>query len=128
MIKEKTGQWIDIMQEKPKEGQSCWYWFEVFKKVYAGKYSKVDETPLIGDMFYDPKGYLTDDVTWWMPKEDGDDEKPVPPSDALRSKCHYHPLELEEGEDDDEWMGMVRKSGRCDRVAGKIKRKKPLER
>ena len=119
--------WIRIDARKPVEGQECWYWFEVHKQVYLGKYSRVEYPGtggLKGDQFYDNGGFLTDDVTYWMPKIKGDEDKPVPPTDFQRSGCLFHPLEIDDEEEEEDWSGMIRKSGRCDRFPSKTQKKK----
>lgn len=65
--------WIHIKDQKPQEEQDVFYFFEVLG-VYKGKYQKVnyyeghdDIEPCWGDCFYGKSGFLTDDVTHWMP-------------------------------------------------------------
>jgi len=78
--------WLRIDEQKPEKKQKVWYWFEVFKKYYEGFYNS-DEYKQ--DIFYGDCGFLTGDVTYWMPREDGD-KKPKPPTIAQRKKCLYH--------------------------------------
>lgn len=44
--------WLRIDEKKPKIGSICWYWFEVFQKVYAGKYKKNKEKRIIDPYHY----------------------------------------------------------------------------
>ena len=70
--------WIHIRDQEPKEGQSVIYFFE-HVGVHRGKYKEVDYgedfgtdengNTYKGNMFYSEKGFLTDDVTHWMPDE-----------------------------------------------------------
>lgn len=65
--------WIHINDQKPEDGQNVFYFFDVFG-VYKGKYQKSnyyvghdDIESCWCDCFYGKKGFLTDDVTHWMP-------------------------------------------------------------
>lgn len=82
--------WIRIDEKLPEEGQKVFYYFEVFKQVYDGFYTKDKEMGF--NVFHGDHGFLGDDVTYWMPRNDGDQE-PNPPSEEERRKCLYHPLE-----------------------------------
>jgi hypothetical protein len=42
------------------------------------------------DIFYGSCGWLTGDVTYWLPRKDWDRE-PMAPTIAQRKKCLYHP-------------------------------------
>ena len=87
--------WIHIKDQRPEDGQDVFYFFEVLG-VYKGKYSRTEypkelfeegTEPVYGDTFYGEKGWLTDDVTHWMPLNrvtaEMDDYLPAPPEDYL---------------------------------------------
>lgn len=69
--------WKDINQEQPEDGQEVWYYFDIFDRVYEGEYCHVREDGW-DHMFFGDHGFLTDDVTYWMPRNKGDEmpEKP----------------------------------------------------
>jgi hypothetical protein len=48
------------------------------------------------DCFHDDGGFLTDDVTYWMPASDGEELPPVP-SDEEKAKDLYHAEEALKG-------------------------------
>lgn len=85
--------WIHITDRKPEDEQDVFYFFEVLG-VYKGKYCKSnyyegydDIEPCWGDTFYGKKGFLTDDVTHWMPApidEEWDGVFPDVPEDYVR--------------------------------------------
>lgn len=52
-------EWISVKQRMPDEGQSVLYYFDVVG-VHSGKYGG-------DDVFYGASGFLTGDVTHWMP-------------------------------------------------------------
>lgn len=79
--------WLRIDQEKPEQKQLVYYWFGFFDEVYAGKYKECDEM----DCFFDKGGFLCGDITYWMPREEGD-KMPEPPSAKEKETCLYHPL------------------------------------
>ena len=79
--------WNRIDKVKPESEQKVWYWFEIFTQTYGGFY-KTDRYEQ--DVFYGDCGWLTGDVTYWMPRSDGD-EKPKLPTMAQRKKCLYNP-------------------------------------
>ena len=54
--------WRKVEDELPKDGQKVIYYFEV-TGINIGKYKKDKE----GDIFYGRSGFLTNDVTHWMP-------------------------------------------------------------
>lgn len=92
--------WLRIDEQKPEEEQEVFYWFGAFDKVYAGKFvteviDDVGPTPFEIDYFYDEGGFLGDDVTYWMPRNEGD---PLPehPSKELKKQCRYHPVYVSE--------------------------------
>ena len=68
--------WISMEDRKPEEGQAVWYYFEVVG-VHPGRYYKTDD----GDTFVGVRGFLTDDVTHWMPLV-----HPLPPGAAREEK------------------------------------------
>jgi hypothetical protein len=95
-------QWLRIDEQKPKDAQLVFYYFGVFDKVYKGMYSSEvfnlpdeDETTITCniDYFGGRSGFLGDDVTYWMPREDGDNY-PEPPTSLQKSQCLYHPIPL----------------------------------
>ena len=64
--------WRRIDNELPKRDQLVWYYFEV-TGVSAGFYRRNK----YGDTFSGEHGFLTNDVTHWMPI---DEYKPKPPN------------------------------------------------
>lgn len=78
--------WLEINKEKPDEEQKVIYFFE-HTGVNRGKYKTIEYSDIFGkdedgnnykgDMFYSEKGFLTDDVTHWMP--DNGQNLPSPP-------------------------------------------------
>lgn len=95
--------WIRIDEQKPMEGQEVFYWFEPFEEIYKGKFfmdnyeGRLDWNPNKpgGDIFADKGGWLTDDVTYWMPYNNGD-KFPDPPTIEQRKKCLYHGRHINE--------------------------------
>ena len=85
-------EWISIIDEQPQKEQDVFYFFEMLG-VYKGKYKPVnyyegmeDVDPIYGDCFYSVKGFLTDDVTHWMPApsdEEWDGNLPDVPDDYV---------------------------------------------
>lgn len=81
-----TREWKDITQEKPTNCQEVFYYFDAFKKVYAGYYELIDNSELykepkgtyMSDCFYGKSGFLSGDVQYWMPRESGDIAPEVP--------------------------------------------------
>lgn len=82
--------WIKIKDQVPTEGQAVIYFFH-YVGVHRGKYEEVDYGEEVfgldkngetykGDCFYSDKGFLTDDVTHWMP--DTGQELPERPKDT----------------------------------------------
>ena len=99
-------EWIDIRDKEPEDGQMVYYWFGFFNKVYTGFYEKYreDDYPegIYSNIFFSDKGFLTDDITWWMPREElpeGVDLYPTGPTDEQKRNCKYH--SFKEGEDED---------------------------
>lgn len=127
-MKGGTMEWLDIQKDRPEDGQRCWYWFEVSGRVFDGVHTMVDYPghEARSDRFSGKGGFLTDEVTWWMPFVEGA-ECPKPPSIIRRGMCHYHPYESDDDSDDDGWGGHMRKAGRCGRIGERIPRKKSLE-
>jgi len=76
--------WINIKNKKPEEEQNVWYYFDFFKRVYPGKFTREDmsylydkpEGTYVSDIFYGESGYLSGDVDWWMPRKEGE-EMPI---------------------------------------------------
>jgi len=78
--------WIKITDKTPAEGQAVIYYFDMCG-TYRGKYTEIeypaecglDENghTFKGHQFYGDKGFLTDDVTHWMP-DDGQELKLLP--------------------------------------------------
>jgi hypothetical protein len=59
--------WIKCSDRMPKEGQRVIYYFH-YVGVHAGNYTRtVDEDGVVSHVFYGPSGFLSDDVTHWMP-------------------------------------------------------------
>jgi len=65
--------WIPIETQLPAEGQRVIYWFE-HTGVDRGWFTMTEWGPC----FYGRGGWLTDDVTHWMP-DDGRGRPPKPP-------------------------------------------------
>ena len=60
--------WIKIEDKIPDEGQKVIYYFE-HTGISIGKFTK-DKDNIgfpFGNIFYGKSGFLTDDVTHWMP-------------------------------------------------------------
>jgi hypothetical protein len=77
--------WIEITNKKPKHKQPVFYYFK-YTGVHAGYYKETEipeeafnQKGIFMDCFYGDSGFLCDDVTHWMPREEGDKlpEKPV---------------------------------------------------
>ena len=73
--------WIEMKEKKPVDGQKVWSYFEITginKSVYYRADSGVNingEREPLGfemDCFDDESGFLCDDVTHWMPYNEGD--------------------------------------------------------
>lgn len=69
------GEWISIKEKAPIDGQRVIYYFEPLG-MFLGKYAtcKGSDAEYGTHCFYSEHGYLTDDVTHWMPL-------PEPPKD-----------------------------------------------
>jgi hypothetical protein len=93
-----TSKWISIEDQKPEEGQPVYYYFGVFDSVYDGYYKSYSDEyypqGISSDIFYSALGFLTDDVTWWMLREElpeGVSFFPAHPTDEQKAQCKYHP-------------------------------------
>lgn len=89
--------WLHIDNEIPFDGEDVFYYFAYFDEVYEGKYFEGKPQDVGGNMitfsdniFCSPKGFLGDDVTYWMPRSPNDPE-PEPPSDEEKKNDKYHP-------------------------------------
>jgi len=69
--------WIDIKDKKPVEGQEVFYYFNI-TGVSRGRYTRKPFKDIEGNCFYGSDGWLTDDVTHWMPDDGG--SLPSPPT------------------------------------------------
>ena len=67
--------WISVEDYLPELNQKVWYYFELlgkFKGTYGGLYEGREGMSI----FYNDDGFLTGDVTHWLPcKEERLDEK-----------------------------------------------------
>jgi len=54
--------WIKVSDRLPEEGQEVFYYFK-HTGIARGHYKKTE----YGDCFYGDRGFLTNDVTHWMP-------------------------------------------------------------
>lgn len=62
--------WIRVEDRLPEEGQRVIYYFH-YVGVHVGNYTKhVDEEGYEHAVFFSPAGWLSDDVTHWMPFPD----------------------------------------------------------
>lgn len=73
--------WTNINDQYPKDGQKVWTYFE-HTGINLMKYYNLENTgyEMFGrHQFIGTNGFLTDDVTHWMPYQEGDQipEKPV---------------------------------------------------
>lgn len=85
--------WINLHDQKPKDGQEVWYYFGVFNQVYAGQYVLNEDTytdddgvehTFTVDCFCSERGFLNDDVTWWSVR----DRKPSPDLPTAQQLMH----------------------------------------
>jgi len=61
--------WIEMKDRKPEQRQSVIYWFK-YVGVHRGYYlNDVDDDGVEHDIFAGEGGFLSDDVTHWMPDE-----------------------------------------------------------
>lgn len=81
-------EWINIGIQRPEEGQLCWTYFW-FSGVEIHTYHDISEEieiidgveykGIFGcDLFTNEHGFYSDDVEWWMPYKDGDEEPKAP--------------------------------------------------
>lgn len=101
MVKTNMNQfgWQHIDESKPMVNQPVYYYFGVFDSIYEGFYERYSDKyykeGLFSDVFYsDNYGFLTDDITWWMPRiilPENIIFTPSPPTDEQKVKCKYHP-------------------------------------
>ena len=61
--------WVKVEDKLPKEGQRVIYYFKE-TGISCGRYMKTES----GDFFCGPAGWLTDDVTHWMPLPDAPEQ------------------------------------------------------
>jgi len=71
----KMNKWIYIEDRIPEEGQEVFYYFKYFG-VCSGRFEQIDIGGEFGgqcmvDVFHGRFGWLTDDVTHWMPRVKG---------------------------------------------------------
>ena len=92
--------WRHIDMSVPAENEAVWYYFGFFDRVYCGKhYSFREDGYQPGAMshtFVGWGGFLTDDVTFWMPKSESEEKPERPGRDQLRHEV-YHRLEALNG-------------------------------
>lgn len=71
-------EWIKMSDRQPEHGQAVIYYFDMVGR-HRGFYSTgLDEDGYRYHTFYGKGGFLTDDVTHWMPDEGQEmPEKPV---------------------------------------------------
>ena len=66
--------WISVTERLPKEGEPCWYFFELVGKhrgFYGGLYVDEEGKEWPGmSIFYCDYGFLTGDVTHWHPDQE----------------------------------------------------------
>jgi hypothetical protein len=89
-------EWKHIDQEQPTQGQPVYYWFGAWDKIYSGFFEVSEDEECKGMFFfYGKSGFLGDDITWWMPREelpDGVEFLPEGPTDEQKANCKYHPV------------------------------------
>ena len=77
--------WISTKERMPEEGQKVFYYFD-YVGVNRGSYSDYH-------CFHGSRGFLTGDVTFWMP-DDGRTEYPLPPIDFSKVPSYSSLSEL----------------------------------
>ena len=82
--------WHRIDKEKPHEDQKVFYWYGLPDKVYSGFYESC-ESEWIKNVFYGQGGFLTDAITYWMPRAEGQVDLPEAPTTKQKEQCIYHP-------------------------------------
>ena len=63
-------EWINIFEQAPENGQRVLAHFEMFNTIEIYTYKNVsdEEEGIFGThCFYNHKGFLTDDIVYWMP-------------------------------------------------------------
>ena len=58
--------WISVEDYLPKLNQKVWYYFELLGK-FKGTYGGLHENREGMSIFYNDDGFLTGDVTHWLP-------------------------------------------------------------
>jgi len=74
LVKSLENPWIRVKDRLPKEKQEVLYYFK-YTGTSLGQYAKVEypkevhgtDKAIYGDVFFNDDGFLTDDVTHWMP-------------------------------------------------------------
>jgi hypothetical protein len=61
-----TPKWISVKDKLPTEGQRVIYYFKMVG-VHVGRYKSLTDEDGVHQVFYSNAGWLTDDVTHWMP-------------------------------------------------------------
>ena len=89
-------EWIKIEDEVPDLNQIVWYFFDVVG-VHKGNYYGLGE---IGHEFGNDYGYLSDDVTHWMPYETGQSQPEKPKCDPITDELY---ISIEVDQDGDEY-------------------------
>jgi hypothetical protein len=92
--------WIHIDMRIPSEGEEVWYYFGFNNRVYSGRHRSFREEGyppgVVSNTFYGRSGFLTDDVTFWMPRS-ASEERPERPSRERRKHEVFHRLEAING-------------------------------
>lgn len=95
--------WLRIDEQKPYNEQPVFYYFGFFDKIYKGAYSteevEFSGKILVMDCFYGKSGFLSDDVTYWMPRIEGNEFFPEHPTKEQKKSCIFHPLQEDINED-----------------------------
>lgn len=93
-------QWLRIDEQLPENEQDVFYYFGVFDQIYEGKYFSQEtnfddeDGPMYTlNIFGGKCGYLSDDVTYWQPRVEGQ-ECPEMPTPEQKATCRYHPIKL----------------------------------
>ena len=89
-------EWIKIEDEVPDLNQIVWYFFDVVG-VHGGNYYGLGE---IGHEFGGDYGYLSGDVTHWMPYEIGQSRPEKPKCDPITDELY---ISIEVDQDGDEY-------------------------
>lgn len=70
MVLVEMDKWISIYDRAPEEGQEVLTYFDAFDNIEIHKYKNVSQADdgIFGThCFYNAKGFLTDDIVFWMP-------------------------------------------------------------